>query len=102
MSEQWDGRPKNPERDGLHDNLHNEADHIDGPRNEVSVRAMATTAAQAAKAIRARGADQPPRCPTRETECGLWEIETDPPAMPRLWTCRNPDCDLAIRARGDA
>jgi hypothetical protein len=40
-----------------------------------------------------------PSCPIQSMTCGRMEIETEPPANPRLWVCRNHDCPLAIRAR---
>jgi hypothetical protein len=42
--------------------------------------------------------DQPPRCPMRTLSCERYEVMINPPAVPRIWACAHPDCDLAIRA----
>lgn len=50
--------------------------------------------------VQDRTDEAPPKCPLRTLRCGRYEVETEPPAVPRIWACSNPDCDLAIRAYG--
>jgi hypothetical protein len=48
-----------------------------------------------------RTADKPPQCSTRTLICGLYELLTEPPSVPRLWACAHPECAHAIRRLGD-